>query len=178
MRALAGRLGTSAMAPYGYFGSREEIIAEVGARLMALVDTASVPGEPWDDTVRRTTASIRDVFRAHPNVAEVIASSATWDTALREHTRKIVGLHLDQGIPEAVLEQAWGIIDAFLAGFTKNEISMATFQQPPATDEGERWLAASRRAYTDESFHNGIEIIIAGIRSIAAPDTCEWRTPE
>lgn len=40
---------------------------------------------------------------------------------------------------------------------------------------GQRVVAA---AYTDEAFAHGVEIIIQGIRALAAPDPCEWRTPE
>ena len=40
------------------------------------------------------------------------------------------------------------------------------------------WQRVVAAAYTDEAFAHGVEIIIQGIRALAAPDPCEWRTPE
>ena len=38
-------------------------------------------------------------------------------------------------------------------------------------------METAEAAYTEESFASGVEIIIAGIRAIAAPDPCDWATP-
>lgn len=177
MRNLASKFGVSAMALYSYFNSREEIVDEACAKLMRLIDTAPIPGERWDDTVRRTTASIRDVSLRHPNLVEVMNSSAAWSPPIREHTKKINALHTGQKIPVAVLTRMWGIIDAFLTGFIENETRVIIAQKLPLENQTEQWVEIVATAYTDEAFSDGIEIIIAGIRGILAPDPCEWHTP-
>lgn len=177
IRKLASALDRSAMALYRHFGSMEEIQQGVVARAFTEVDTAPVPGERWDDTIRRTTASIRRMHLRHASAHLYLAESAAWDPGLREHTERVQSLHGNQGIPEDILTRAWRIIDAFLSGFIVNEISeMEHADSLPAADKP-AWLDTVEAAYSEQAFNDGVEIIIAGIRGLAAPDPCEWRTP-
>lgn len=179
MRALGAELGVSAMAFYAHFTSREEMLAAVCSKLMESLDTDPIPGERWDDTLRRTMPSLRRGFLEHPNVAEIsLDDSVAW-LGLAKHTEKIVNLHLAQGMPEDVFAKAWAMVDAFLTGFTGNESAMIRSEALAAEEAGTlpKWQQIVRSAYTDESFSNGIEIIIEGVKSIAAPDPCEWYTP-
>ena len=43
---------------------------------------------------------------------------------------------------------------------------------------GGRWTTISDADTDIEMFHQGIDFIIAGTRAMAAPDPCNWRTPE
>lgn len=177
IRKLANALDRSAMALYRHFGSMEEIQQGVVARAFTEVDTAPVPGERWDDTIRRTTASIRRMHLRHASAHLYLAEGAAWDPGLREHTERVQSLHGNQGIPEDILTRAWRIIDAFLSGFIVNEISeMEHADSLPAADKP-AWLDTVEAAYSEQAFNDGVEIIIAGIRGLAAPDPCEWRTP-
>ena len=90
---------------------------------MGTMDTDPVPGERWDDTMRRTMTSIHREFCAHPNMYDIDLDPSASYRGLAAHTRKIVGLHLAQGIPEDVLTKAWAMIDAFLTGFNSNAIT-------------------------------------------------------
>ena len=66
---------------------------------MASMDTDPVPGEAWDDTLRRTMASIYRLEMAHPELATIEVVPQTGENGLAEHTDKIVNLHLAQGCP-------------------------------------------------------------------------------
>lgn len=180
MRALGAELGVSAMAFYAHFSSREEMLAAVCSKFMDTLDTDPIPGERWDDTLRRTMPSLRNGYLRYPNIAEIsLDDSVAW-LGLAKHTEKIVNLHLSQGMPEDIFRKAWAMVDAFLTGFTGNEAAMIrSATQDDFPDEGSlpEWQRVVRSAYTDESFVNGIEIIIEGVKSIAAPDPCEWYTP-
>lgn len=122
MRSLGRELGVSAMAVYSHFDSRDAILVAVLQRLMASMDTDPVPGEAWDDTLRRTMASIYRLEMAHPELATIEVVPQTGENGLAEHTDKIVNLHLAQGMPEPVLTQAWALVDAYLTGFIGNAI--------------------------------------------------------
>ena len=73
-------------------------------------------------------------------------------------------------------------------GFGANAIALQQSGIAPGstssaeTETGEarqqQWQRVVCSAYTDEAFARGVEIIIQGIRGLAAPDPCEWRTPE
>ena len=170
------------MAFYAHFSSREEVLAAVLERFMETMDTDPVPGERWDDTMRRTMTSIHREFCAHPNMYDIDLDPSASYRGLAAHTRKIVGLHLAQGIPEDVLTKAWAMIDAFLTGFDSNAIATERMRRAISLDAGDddlpTWERVVRTAYSEESFQNGIEMIIMGVRGLAAPDPCEWRTPK
>lgn len=182
MRALGAELGVSAMACYSHFASREELLSEVSARFMATLDTDPVPGERWDNTLRRTMQSIRKTFREHPHLGELTDQPEVGFEGLAPHTKKIVMLHLNQGMPKAIFGRAWAIVDAYMDGFFVNEMGIARLEEERLGEsfqqELEEWELTIRQAYTDDSYKSGIEIIIAGIRDIAAPDPCEWYTPQ
>lgn len=179
IRKIAGVFNKTAMSLYRYFDSIEEIRQHVVALAFTEVDTSPIPGERWDDTLRRVTASIRQVDLRHEHAHLYLVQGAAWSPALKDHTDRVQKLHGNQGIPEEILQKAWRIIDAFLTGFTINEMSeMRDTPPPPPSPEEPEWMPTTREAYSDQAFHDGIEIIIAGIRSLAAPDPCEWYTPE
>lgn len=99
----------SAMAVYSHFDSRDAILVAVLRRLMASMNTDPVPGETWDDTLRRTMTSIYQLEMAHPELATIEVVPQAGENGLAEHTDKIVNLHLAQGMPESVLTQAWAL---------------------------------------------------------------------
>ena len=84
-------------------------------------------------------------------------------------------------IPSEILERFWRIIDAFLTGFVANEAeALNALENEGGTipEDLPEWAKAVEGAYSDQAFRDGVEIIIAGIRGLASPDPCNWRTPE
>ena len=196
MRSLGRELGASAMAVYGYFPSREALLAAVLERFMDTADTAPIPGDAWDDTMRRTMSSIYRAEMAHPELSRIEVSPEAGKAGLARHTDRVVSLYLAQGMPEKVLTQAWALVDAYLTGFIGNALALqaevscpmrsATVEmgasgtecaETPLGESLPLWQRVVAGAYTDEAFADGVEIIIQGIRALAAPDPCEWRTP-
>lgn len=178
VRKLASALNRTAMALYRYFDSMEDIRAGVLALAFTEVDTSSIPGEHWDDTLRRTTASIRQMNLRHRRAHLHLIEGSALDPGMRDHTERIQRLHRDQGIPEDVFRRAWRIVDAFLSGFIVNEIrEMERVGHHLLTDDQPAWFETTEGAYSEQAFRDGLDIIIAGVRSIASPDPCEWHTP-
>ena len=183
MRALGAELGVSAMAFYAHFSSREEVLVAVLTRFMETLDTDPVPGERWDDTLRRTMTSIHREYCAHPHMNDIDLDPNISYAGLAAHTEKIVSLHLDQGMPEPVLTKAWAMVDAFLTGFNGSAIAaqkrrLADEAAGGATRDMPVWQRIVDSAYSEESFANGVEMIIMGVRGLAAPDPCEGHTPK
>lgn len=177
IRRLAARLGCAPMALYTYFDSVQRIREAVVALAFREVDTAPVPGERWDDTLRRTTSSIREMYLRHADANLQFAEEPGYSDGLAEHTSKVYRLHGEQGIPPAILRKAWRIIDAFLGGFIAAELCELRERPVHPDPQGRDWMETAETAYSEETFHDGIEIIIAGIRGLAAPDPCLWTTP-
>ena len=179
IRKIAKALGKTPMALYRHYDSIDEIRQAALALAFEAVDADPIPGERWDDTVRRTTASIRQVHLNHLKAHLHLVHAAALDPGLARHTERIQKLHHDQGIPEDILSRAWRIIDAFLSGFNANEcMEIEGHEQRPSSPENRPpWFETTEKAYSDQAFHDGIEIIIAGIKNLAAPDPCNWHTP-
>lgn len=190
MRALGMQLGVSAMACYAHFSNKDEVLSEVLALLMSKMDTDEIPGEYWEDTIRRTMRSIHAVYQSYPQVALACNSPVVQSAGLKTHTKKVIALHLRQGIPPEVLAHAWALIDAYLTGFEDSPEHMVsvdagvesneacTSSGDTCSDGGEFWEMVVRKAYTEESFNSGIEMILAGIRSLAPDDYTSWRSPQ
>lgn len=177
MRRLATELGKAPMALYTYFDSIQQIHEGIVALAFREVDTAAIPGERWDDTLRRTTASIRQMYLNHSHVDLFKVEGAAYSPTLAEHTDRVYRLHTEQGIPADILRKAWRIIDAFLGGFILAELHELNRSVEHPDHDGRPWIETAEGAYSQEAFSDGIEIIIAGIRSLAAPDPCDWHTP-
>lgn len=182
MRALGAKLGVSAMACYSHFSSQAELLASVYIKFLSLIDNNPVAGEYWEQTVRRTMQSIRQNYLEHPAFSDIDLFDSVPFMDMGSHTTKIIKLHLDQGMPEEVFLKAWSLIDAYLAGFTMNEAGLTQrlreAEKNSDTEGALTWLHVLSTAYNDETFNNGIDLIIAGIKSLAAPDPCEWYTPK
>ena len=178
MRRLAAALGKSPMSLYTYFDSVAQIHAGAVALAFREVDADPVPGERWDDTVRRTTASIRLVCLSHADADLFSVNLSGYSEALQGHTARVYALHASQGIPPCALSAMWCAVNAFLGGFIRGELRELR-QRPQHPDpNGRDWMETAENAYTEATFASGIETIIAGTRALAAPDPCDWRTPE
>lgn len=181
IRKIAAELNKTPMALYRHCDSIHEIRQGVLALAFSEVDTTPIPGEYWDDTVRRVTSSIRAMYFRHSkaNLHKVKASALS--QGLISHTERVQALHRAQGIPPDILERFWRIVDAFLTGFMINdidELNAFMINEEKAPDDLPDWARTIEGAYSEQAFHDGIEIIIAGIRGLAAPDPCDWHTPE
>ena len=177
MRRLAAQVGCAPMSLYTYFDSAQHIRAGVVALAFREVDADPVPGERWDDTLRRTMRSIRQMYLRHSRADLYKVEMGGYSSALAEHTARIYALHEAQGIPAAILRRTWCVVDAFLGGFIAAELEELNGQHEHPDPEGRSWMQTAESAYTQETFESGIDIIVAGVRALAAPDPCEWRTP-
>lgn len=178
MRKLASALGKAPMALYTYFDSIQEIHAGVVALAFREVDADPIPGERWDDTLRRTTLSIRGMYLNHMRADLYKVELGGYSAALEEHTARIYALHGDQGIPPATLRRLWCLIDAFLGGFIAAELQELRERPDHPDPDGREWVEVAENAYNEQTFKDGLEIIIAGVRQLSAPDPCDWHTPE
>ena len=178
IRKLAKALNKTPMALYRHYGSIDEIKQAVFALAFEEVDADPIPGERWDETLRRTMASIRQVHLNHAHAHLHLVQAPAWSPALIRHTERIQKLHHDQGMPEDVLTRVWRIVDAFLTGFNANEGMQIEGHYDSDPKNRPSWFETAEKAYSDQAFQDGIDIIIAGIRNLAAPDPCNWHTPD
>ena len=179
MRTLGDELGMSAMGVYSYFRSKDDLLRAVLRRAQDELDTSSIPGEHWEATTHRICETMRTASLAHPHIRLMrYRISGRWPQAYNEDYYR---LFLAQGVPEEVHAKLFRAISSYLSGFIDPACwDIITHQNSaeapePATEPWER-LADER--FTKEAFHEGIDIIIAGVKAQVAPNPCNWHTPE
>lgn len=177
IRRIASSFDKSPMALYRYIDSMDDIKLGMASLLLKEVDTSPVPGERWDDTLRRTMSSIRASYMRHVRARIYSIEAPPWSPAFVEHNEKILRLHRNQGIPEEVLAPLWRVVESYLLGFVADE-SFALLSRCEKKQEDELSVKVTQEAASDKAFLEGIDIIVAGVRALAAPDLCDWRTPE
>ena len=116
MRALGNELGVSAMALYGYIPSRESLLNEVVERFLKTVDTRALRGERWEDTLIRTTLSLRRAFVSSPHFAELMCDPCV-GPGIEPYMLELRLIYLGQGMPEDIAVQLIAITDSYLTGF-------------------------------------------------------------
>lgn len=178
MRELAKHVGISPMGIYTYFSSREQILFQVAERMMAQYDNAPLPGEFWEDTLHRTCGSIREVSIAHPYIRAMVNSvGLRWP---QHHNRNVYRLHADQGMPPEIYNSLHAVLRSYMSGYLDNETRTILVEYKDVQDPfgNGSWTRHDEDGTgSAERYHDGLDIIIAGIRAKAAPDPCEWYTP-
>lgn len=177
MRALGARLGVSAMSLYTYYSSREELVTAALTLMRQEYDNAPIPGEFWEDTIWRTTASIRAVGLKY---AKAYSTQHGYENAARGHARRIFQLHRDQGMPLEAYRRLYSMLEAYLGGFISKEIDQmgATFEPIAEDDPDREWMLIAEQAYNDYTFAGGISLIIKGMHLLDPEGAATWRTPE
>lgn len=73
MQRLAGELGTTPTALYGYFSNQEDLFLHISERVMAGVDMAAAHREEsWQGVMRIWANAIRDRLLVYPHAAELV----------------------------------------------------------------------------------------------------------
>lgn len=177
IRKIAASFGKSPMALYRHVESMEDIRLGMASLALREVDADPLPGELWEDTLRRTMSSIRASYVRHARARLYTIEAPPWSDAFQQHNDRILSLHRKQGIPEEVLGPLWRIVEAYLLGFIADECHALLFlPDDKSYDETQRSIQMG--STSDRAFMDGIDIIVAGVRALAAPNPCEWRTPQ
>lgn len=148
MRALGNELGVSAMALYGYIPSRESLLNEVVERFLKTVDTRALRGERWEDTLIRTTLSLRRAFVSSPHFAELMCDPCV-GRGIEPYMLELRLIYLGQGMPEDIAVQLIAITDSYLTGFALRarqnlRIEQAEAARKQAEADASRFATTSR----------------------------------
>lgn len=178
MRALAEKLGMGTMSIYTYVPSKQQLLFLVIQKMTDEYDNAPVPGEYWEDTLHRTCESLLRANLRHPNIRIMLLKTQL--NPPQQHQKSVYYLHTDQGMPLEVYEVMYGVLRSFLTGFidvaAKRQLELIA--QGDDANMGGEWSRISANDTELERFRQGIDFIIAGTKALAAPDPCNWRTPE
>ena len=174
MRELAQKIGISPMGIYTYFPSKRTLLCTVFSMLLNKIDNHPIPEEYWEDTVRREFRSMHQTFKAHPNIRRMtLVESIPWPDHFARHTYQ---LHMDQGVPEEIFTRLFWVFSSYFTGFIDNEMYRSLGRRITDGDADAPWNREKIHAYTDETFEEGINLLI-NLAKKKAGGACDWRTP-
>jgi TetR/AcrR family tetracycline transcriptional repressor len=164
LRRVAAELKTGTSTLYQYVTGRPMIVQDVVALLLDEVDTEVRLGETWQESVRRTTASLFDVVLRHPKAFVFVASVPADEPPLVDYARRIQRMHEHQAIPDETLEHMFSVLDAFVTGFLF--LRTSAMPRPTPRECRDDPVFKASESLSAEAFQRDLEIVIRGISAI------------
>lgn len=182
MRRLAERCGVGAMTLYGYFPSKEDLLAALADRALAEV---ALPADDleWGQRIAEVFRSVRLTFLEHPELAQIAATQRIDGTAAYRGAEIVFAALEQAGLEGRRAVAAFETLTAYTAGFVLRETAPGSRAQD--ADERLDWIRslpekefahvvglAGMLAAGDagESFEQGLAILIGGIGALGAED--------
>jgi AcrR family transcriptional regulator len=115
MRRLASELGVSAMTPYRYVGSKDELLMVLVDRLAARLNYPPRPREP-KGAILVLWSTIYDSLAEHPWVPEVLARRRLMAPSVLDAIEEIHAALRDAGLPIEAAVRAYRLMWNFTLG--------------------------------------------------------------
>jgi AcrR family transcriptional regulator len=183
LRTVAATLGVGTMTLYGHTPDRESLERDIVGLLLDEVDVREVPGETWDDTIRRVARSLREMTLRHPHAFPLVAAAPVFESPVLEYAARIQALHAHQGLSRERFVAMWSVCDAFFTGFMVMLAQAAARTEEGVSPVGSAEAAPSRRTgatsgpedgrelaegladvLSEAAFERDLEVVLAGLR--------------
>jgi AcrR family transcriptional regulator len=179
LRAVAETLGVGTMTLYTHTPDRQTLERDIVGLLLDEVDAGEVPGEAWDDSIRRVAGSLREMTLRHPRAFPLVAAAPVFESPVLEYAARIRTLHARQDIRQETFVGMWSVCDAFLTGFMvmlaqaavrSEEAASAQTSASPRTDADRELARALSDVLSEEAFRRDLEVVLAGLRASGLRD--------
>ena len=128
MRKLAERLGVEAMSLYHHFRNKDVILDGMVDFVFAEIDLPRTD-LPWRPALRERALSQRAALTRHPWAISLMDSRTNPGLATLRHQDAVLGCLRSGGFSLAGAAHAISVLDAYIYGFTLQELSLP-FQSP------------------------------------------------
>ncbi|MET3440890.1 AcrR family transcriptional regulator [Variovorax paradoxus] len=138
MREIAARLGVYPATVHWHVSTREALLAEVAAMVMA--DVTPPPGkQPWQEWIAQLFRRCRAAVRRHPNVAQLLGAQLVSNGSLPiELVEGVLAALVEAGFEGQPLLEAYNCVIAAMLGFVTMEFS------PLPSDNTQAWAEELR----------------------------------
>ncbi len=124
MRAVAARVGITAMALYRHVADKEELLDGVLEILLSgLVLPDAAASSPWDVRLAAMARATRDLARRHPSTIGLVFLRPGQTPHVRRIVAAIHAALADAGVPERDHDRLERMFSTFVAGFALSEVS-------------------------------------------------------
>ncbi|MHA6618404.1 TetR/AcrR family transcriptional regulator C-terminal domain-containing protein [Pseudonocardia sp. DLS-67] len=185
MRRIGKALDRDPMRLYRFASSKEELLDGVVELVLADLCIPSAEGAGWEDVLRRTARSFRDIALAHPHVVPLLVTRplatplALRPLGILRPLENLLELLIGAGFDARGALHAYRLYMGFLQGHVLNELQERV-HDPDETDDllrlglhrlplrqfpRIRSLAAELAAYDGlEELEEGLDVVIGGLR--------------
>jgi len=116
MRAVAARVGVTAMALYPHVKSKDDLLDGLVGRLLAELSLLD-PAKPWQDRLRELARSAREAGRRHPAVMPLLFTRPAVTPDAVRVVEAIYQALLDAGVPDAEIPRVERLVSTFVLGY-------------------------------------------------------------
>lgn len=143
LRALATRLGVSAMTPYSYFADKAELLtAMVGHALAPLGEETAVASE-WDEAITGAMRGLHGALQRHPGVVELIIVESHAQ-GLEDFRQQLITILRGEGLSRTRAADVLRTLTSYILGYTL--------------------MSRLRRSASPDSFEGGLTMIMDSLR--------------
>lgn len=180
MRRLATELAVDPMSIYHHLPNKAAIVSGLVTAVFSEMAPVDADGA-WPDRVRAWALAYRDLVLAHPNlVLQIVTDSAAATVAAIQISEPLYAALDAAGLTPGAVVSAAGVVVDFVNGHSLAAAGGEVARPPDRDEMVERLTAAGpgrvptmRRIHAaapprPSGFAAGLEIIIGGIRAIAA----------
>ena len=122
MRAVAARVGVTAMALYPHVRSKDDLLDGLVGRLLAELSLPD-PAKPWPDRLREIARSARETARRHPAVMPLLFSRPAVTPEAVRVVDAIYQAMLDAGVTDREVARVERLVSTLVIGYAISETS-------------------------------------------------------
>ena len=151
-RKLATRLGVRVGALYWHYPSRQALLDAVAEQIIGEAYAVPVPDGDWPERAAAMIHALRNAMLAHADGARIIVEMDTPGPNAQAYIGRLRALLAEAGMAGATAEDAADVLTSYLNGYTIEEQARKADQE---------------RAKADRGFAFGLNVVLAGLRSIS-----------
>jgi AcrR family transcriptional regulator len=178
MRRLARELGVEAMSLYNHVANKDEILDGI---VDAVVGEIELPSDEvdWKTAIRRSAISARDVYLQHRWACSLSMSRQSGGPARMRYADWLLRKLREAGFAKDVIYHAFHILEAYVLGFTVQQLNFQYTEQELADLAGSFLRQLPAGAYPDfvehveqhleprhddeGGFERGLDLILDGL---------------
>lgn len=123
MRKLGQALGVEAMSLYNHVANKDEILDGIVDVVVGEIEVPP-PGDDWRAAARRRVLSARETLARHPWATGLMESRVNPGEATLHYYDAVLGSFREAGFSVEMAAHAFSALDAYLYGFSLQELSL------------------------------------------------------
>jgi AcrR family transcriptional regulator len=143
LRALATRLGVSAMTPYSHFADKAELLSAMVGHALAPLSDRSAGASGWEEAILGAMHGLHSALEQHPGVVELIMVESHAQ-GLDDFRQQFITILRGEGLSRTRAADVLRTLTSYILGYTL--------------------LSRLRREASHDSFEDGLDMIMESRR--------------